>query len=228
MSNNGVEQHRRAEGLSERRLHHRLGRLRRGDLQQGAGGDGRPRARRASRSTRWCSASRTIGRSPSRGTRSGASRASTGGRTWCGTPTGRSAASCARRRAHAFYDSTVFVLMGDHGAAGVRRGGDPAGELSGADPVSSRQACAGGRAAGRHRLLDRRAADDPRPAGVELRLEVLRPRRSSGSIPRPGRAVMTHNNDIALMRGGTAWRCSASTSRRTSTTSIRRRARWPR
>ena len=103
-------------------------------------------------------------------------------------------------RTHAFFDNTLFVLMGDHGPRVYGAARDPAAELRGAGPVlraraSCRQACGS-------TILPPSIDVPPTVLGLlggdyESKFfgrDVLSPQ------PRPGSRVMTHNNEIALMR----------------------------
>ncbi len=104
-------------------------------------------------------------------------------------------------RSHAFFEHTLFVIMGDHGARVYGAAAIPLPELRGArssstSPGWSRQAHASRRS--RRRWMCRRrslACSELSAPSKFLGHDLFSP-----DAP-PGRALMTHNNELALMQG---------------------------
>ena len=103
-------------------------------------------------------------------------------------------------REHAFFGDTLFVLMGDHGARVYGASEIPLGSYE-VPILFYAPGIVPARTPGGHpRLVSRRPAHGAGHPRAGVWLEVLRPRRAARD-PSAGRALMTHNNNVAMMRG---------------------------
>ncbi len=101
-------------------------------------------------------------------------------------------------REKSYYDHTLFVVMGDHGARVYGAATIPLGELRGADPHGGARAAAGGRPDRHPGLLARRSADDPRAPRPLLPVPFLRSRpaaHATGGWTRAARPQRRHRPD---------------------------------
>ncbi len=116
-------------------------------------------------------------------------------------PTGRSGASSAPRAKKSFYDHTLFVVMGDHGARVYGAATIPLASYEvpilmvapGLLPADAR--------------IDTLASSLDLPPTILSILGLAYPSRFFGqdllhTPPENGRALLVHNGDIALMRNG--------------------------